>query len=115
MEFYRQCPPRRVKDTKMSEIENTVCVINVMRLTTASGVEIETWGAASILRRVNDGVYICTCSVKYDEYKCMTKHAFSFDIHFKPLHESKYCGALIDNISDALFFRGFWKRDKDEF
>ena len=43
--------------------------------------------AASILRRVNSGLYICTCSVRYDEYKCNTKHAFVFDSHFKPLHQ----------------------------
>ena len=30
-ELYRQCPPRRVKDTNISEIENNSCVRNVMR------------------------------------------------------------------------------------
>ena len=64
----------------MSEIENTSCVRNVTRFTPVSGIERETWGAASILRRVNDGVYICTCSVRYYEYKCKTKHAFVFTV-----------------------------------
>ena len=72
-----------------------------MRVTLVSGIERELWGAASILRRVNDGFYIYKCAVKYDEYKCWTKHAFIFDRHFKPLHQSKWCGALVDNISDA--------------
>ena len=60
----------------MSEIENTSWVRNVMRVTQVSGIEIEPWGSARILRRVNYGVYICTCSVKSNEYKCNTKHVF---------------------------------------
>ena len=47
-----------------------------MRVTPVSVIEREPWGAASILRRVNDGVYICTCDVKSDEYKCWKRHAF---------------------------------------
>ena len=33
LELYRQCPPRRVKGTKMSETENASCARNVMRVT----------------------------------------------------------------------------------
>ena len=43
LELYRQCPPRRVKDTKMSEIENISCVRNVIRVTPVSGIEREPW------------------------------------------------------------------------
>ena len=32
-ELYRQFPPRRVKDKNMSEIENTLCVRIVMKVT----------------------------------------------------------------------------------
>ena len=85
----------------MSEIENTSCVRCVMKVTPLSGIEMQPWGADSILRIVNDGVYICTCSVRSDEYKCKKKHAFVFDSHFKPLHQSKCYGDLIDNIYDA--------------
>ena len=58
---------------------------------------------ASILRRVNYGVYICTCSVRSDEYKCKTKHVFFYS-NFKPFHQSKYYGAIIDNRADAPIF-----------
>ena len=68
----------------MSEIENTSCVRNVMRVTPVSRIEREPWGAASILRIVNGGLYINICTFKYDEYKCCTKNAFIFDSHFKP-------------------------------
>ena len=87
LELYRQCPPRRVKDTKIFEIENTSCVRNIMRVTPVFGIERENWGASCILRKVNDGVYICICNVKSDEYKCWTKHAFVYDIRFNPLHQ----------------------------
>ena len=61
LELYRQCPPRRAKYTKISDIENTSCVRSVMKETPVARIEIEDWGAASILRIVTDGVYICTC------------------------------------------------------
>ena len=32
MELYRQCPPRSAKDTKMTEIENNLCVRSVMKV-----------------------------------------------------------------------------------
>ena len=32
---------------------------------------------------------------------CKTKHMFVYDNHFKPLHQSKRCRALIDNRADA--------------
>ena len=66
-ELYRQCPPRKMKDSNISEIENTSCVRNVTEVTPVSGIEREPWGAACILRRVNDVVFICTCNVQSDE------------------------------------------------
>ena len=36
LELYRQCPPIRVKVTKISEIVNTSCVRNFMRVTPVS-------------------------------------------------------------------------------
>ena len=76
-----------MKNTNISEIENTSCVRNVMMVTPVSEIEREPWGVAGILRRVYDGVFICTCNVKSDEYNCWTKHAFVYDSHFKPLHQ----------------------------
>ena len=38
LELYRQFPPRRVKDIKISVIENTSCVRNVMRVTPVSEI-----------------------------------------------------------------------------
>ena len=72
-----------------------------MNATPVFQIEREPWGAASILKAVNVGVYICSCSFRSDEYMCKTKHAFVYNSHFKQLHQSNYCGDLIDNISDA--------------
>ena len=49
-------------------------------------IEREPWSVASILKKVNNGVYICTRSVRSDEYMCNTKHVFLYDSHFKLLH-----------------------------
>ena len=36
LKLYRQCPPRRVKNSYMSDIEDSACVINVMNITPVS-------------------------------------------------------------------------------
>ena len=90
-----------MKDSHISEIKNSSCVKNVMNMTPVLGIERVAWDAASILRTVNDGVFICTCNVKSDEYNFWTKHAFVYDSHCKPLHQTKCCGVLIDNRADA--------------
>ena len=101
LELYRQCPPRRVKNSHISEIEYSACVRNVMNITPVLGIEEVPWGAASILRIVNDGVYICVCNVHNVKYNCCKKHAFVYDSHYKPLHKTECCWVLIDNRSDA--------------
>ena len=90
-----------MKDSHISEIENSSCVRNVINMTPVSGIDWVPWGAASILITVNYGVYICTCNVQSIEHNCYTKHVFVYDIHFKPLHQTKCCGVLIDNRADA--------------
>ena len=72
-----------------------------MNITPISGREEVKWGAASILRTLNDGVYICVCNVQNVKYYLWTKHAFFYDSHYKPLHRTECCGALIDNRADA--------------
>ena len=94
-----------MKDTKVTQIENISCVRIVMKVTPVIIIEREYWGASSILRRVNDGVHICTYSVRSYECMCKTKHAFVYDSHFKPLRQSKFCGDIIDNRAyEPIFF-----------
>ena len=65
-----------MKDTNISEIEDNSCVRNVMKANPVSGIEREPWDAACIMRIVNNGVFICTCNVKYDEYNFWKKMNF---------------------------------------
>ena len=51
----------------MTEIENTLCVRSVMKVIPVSRIGREPWGAASMMRIVNDEVFIYTCNVKYEE------------------------------------------------
>ena len=90
-------PNRRLKDTKMIEIENNLCVRIIMNVALVFQIEIEPWGAISTLITFNYGVYTCSCSLRYDEYMCNKKHAFVYESNLKPLHQSKCCGDLIDN------------------
>ena len=78
--------------------------MNVKTIKQVFNTEIEKWGEISILRKVDDRVYICECSVQYEYYKIKTEHTFVFKSHFKPLHEPKCCGDLIDNRADATIF-----------
>ena len=75
-----------------------------MNVTLVLNIERELWGACSTLRKVNYGVYICSCSVRSEEYNCKTKHAFVYDNHFKHLHQSKNYGDLINNTGNAPIF-----------
>ena len=90
-----------MKNSHISEIENCACVTNVMNITPISGIEEVPWGAASISRTVNDRVYICVCNVQNVKYDLWTRHAFVYDSHYKPLHQTYCCGVLIDNRTDA--------------
>ena len=99
--MYRQCQPRRVKDTNISEIENTLCLRSFVNGTEILKIEREHWGASCILRTVNAGVYISSCSVRSQQYMCKTRHAFIYASNFIPLHQSRCCEALIDNIVDV--------------
>ena len=100
-ELYRQYPPRRVKNSHISEIEDSACIRNIMNITPVSGIEEVAWGAVSILRRVNYGVYIYVCNVNNVKYNLWTKHAFVYESHYIPLHQTECCGVLIDNRADA--------------
>ena len=72
-----------------------------MNITPISGIEEVAWDAASIMKTVNDGVYICVCNVHNVKYDLWAKHAFVYDSHYKPLHRTDFCGVLIDNRDDA--------------
>ena len=60
-ELYRQCSPRRVKDTNIEELEKCECVSSVMTIAPVLNTEkkLDTLG---ILMIIDDGVYVCICT-----------------------------------------------------
>ena len=58
-------------------------------------------GAMRILLVIDDGVYVCICTVYYSVFKEVTQHAFIYDSHFSKKWKSEFCGSIIDNRSYA--------------
>ena len=56
-------------------------------------------GAMGILLVIDDGVYVCICTVYTYFFKEDTQHAFVYDGHFSTKYNSACCGAIIDNRS----------------
>ena len=83
-----------------------------MNVTAVLNIEIEPWISCSILRKVNYGVYICSCSVRSEEYMCNTKLAFVYDSHLKSFHEPKCYEGIIQN---RLYAPIFVLEDNDRF
>ena len=67
LELNNQCPHIRVKDKNMSEIEDNLYVRSVMNMTPVFQIKRELRGSTIILRNVNDGMYTCSSSVRYEE------------------------------------------------
>ena len=63
LEFYRQCPPRRVKGTHMEELEKFECVSSVMTIAHVLNIDREKIGVMGIFLVIDDGVYVCICNV----------------------------------------------------
>ena len=70
-------------------------------VTPVLNIEGEQCGACSILIKFDDGVYICSCSFRYERYLCKKKYAFVYNSNLKPLHQPKCCGCVLDNREDA--------------
>ena len=56
LESYNNFPPRRAKDTNMREIQNTLCVRSVMKVTPLFKIERVPLGASSIQIKVIYGL-----------------------------------------------------------
>ena len=58
-------------------------------------------GTLGILLRIDDGDYVCHCTVYLYISKQCTQHAFFYDSNFSTKENSECCGAIVDNISHA--------------
>ena len=93
---YRQCPPRRVKYTQIIELEKCGCVSSVITIAAVLNIEREKIYNTGILLIIDDGVYVCICTVYSYVLKKITQHAFFYDSHFSKKEKSERCGAIID-------------------
>ena len=50
-------------DTTIEELEKCEFVSSVMNIATVLNIEREKMGTLEILLRINDGVYVCICSI----------------------------------------------------
>ena len=88
-------------DTAMYELENCECVSSLIKIEAVLDIEREKMGTLGILMRINDGVYVCMCSVYSNISKEHTEHAFVYDIYFTPPGNNGCQGAIIDNRRHA--------------
>ena len=58
-----QNSPTREMDTTIEDLDKCECVSSVIKIAPLLGIEREKMGPLGILLRINDGVYVCICSV----------------------------------------------------
>ena len=67
-------------------------------------IEIDKMGTLVIFLKIDDGVYVCICTIYTELLKRFTQHKFVYDSHFSTKEKSECCGAIIDNRSYAPIF-----------
>ena len=69
-------------DTSIYELEKCECVSSVIKIEAVLHIEREKMGTLGILMRINDGVYVCICSVYSQILREFTQHSFVYDSYF---------------------------------
>ena len=69
-------------DTAIYELEKCECVSSVINIEAVLHIERENIGTLEILMKINDGVYVCICSVYSKILMEYTQHAFVYDSYF---------------------------------
>ena len=67
-----------------------------MTIAPVLNIKREKMGTLWILTIIDDGVYVCNCTVYSYVSKQFTQHAFVYDSHFSTKKKSEFCGAIID-------------------
>ena len=90
----------------MSEIENPLCLRTIKNLNLVFNIERQPWCDRSILKKFNDGVYICSCSVRSEEYTCKIKVHLFITFTSKDCINQNFVGAMLIIQQAHLFV--FW-------
>ena len=69
-------------ETAIFELEKCECVSSVIKVEAVLYIEREKISTLGILMIINDGVYVCICSVYSNILKQWTQHAFVYDSYF---------------------------------
>ena len=87
--------------TAIYGLEKCECVSFVIKTEAVLHIEREKMGTLGILMRINDGVYVCICSVYSNIWKEFTQHAFLYDSYFTTTGNNGCQGSIIDNRRHA--------------
>ena len=75
-----------------------------MTIAPVLNTEREKMGPLGILMIIDDGVYVCNCTIYYNVLKQHTQHAFFHDSYFSTRENSACRGTIIDNITYAPIY-----------
>ena len=86
-----------------------------MTIAPVLNIEIEQMGPLGILVRIDDGVYVCICTVYFNVLKQHIQHTFVYDSYFSTKEKSAFRGAIIYNRTYApiCVLEGKDRKNKD--
>ena len=106
--LYIQCLPRTVKSTHMIELEKFECVSYVMNIAPVLNIDREKMGTIGILLIIDDGVYVCICTVFSYVLKEYKQHSFVYYSHFQQKRRVNTVvqSLIIDHMHPSMDWRG---------
>ena len=93
-----------MNDTEVKELKKCECVSYVMNIAPVLKIEREKMGTLEILLKIDDGVYVCICTIYTAILKQFTQHTSVYDSNFSIKDKSECCGAIIENRSYAPIY-----------
>ena len=84
-------------ETTIEELDKCECVSSVINIAPVLSIERGKMGTLGILMRINDGVYVCICSIYSKILKLWTQHTFFYDSYFTTKVKRACHGEIIDN------------------
>ena len=103
-----------MKDTNNRELEKCECVSSVMNITHIMNMETQIIGAMGILQVIDDGVFVCICSVYLDIFKKIyhMHPSMTFIFHKKIISNILLQSLIIDLIHTFVYWKKNIKKAK---
>ena len=93
--LYRQCTTRIVKDTQLKELRKCECVSSVINIEPVLNTERDKMGNMGILLKIDDGVYVCICTVYTEILKKAHNTHLSMIVIFK---QNRRVNAVVQSL-----------------